>query len=189
MAYILNNDKQEDFECSLALEGASLDDSMARVILEINDTMLMFKGTIDESGKCHVPIKNLKKIFPKEATGNMKLEVIAEDTYFSPWEDSVTIKPSKVVTVESVKLNKEPEKPKMVVEVKEQKVEQKPVKKPSPNINELCESLIKQGFNKTVIYKNKKQSIPVLGKVIHEYYKAYDMKPEKGAMKEILNNL
>lgn len=182
MAYILNNDKSEDFECKLALEGASLDDSSARVILEVGDYNVMFKGRIDESGKCIVPIKNLKKIFPKEVSGNMKLEVIAEDTFFSPWEDSVTIKPSKSLTVETVKVEDKPKKPKMVVEVKE-------TPKPLPDLNELSESLIKQGFTKTVIEENKKKAIPILGKVICEYYKAYGVTPEKGTVKQLLQKL
>jgi len=182
MAYILNNDRQEDFECILALEGASLDDSSARVLLEVGDTILMFKGSINEGGKCQVPIKNLRKIFPKEVSGKMKLEVIAEDTYFSPWEEDVTIKPARSITVETVQFNKEPEKPKMkMVEVKQ--------KKPEPNIEELCESLKKQGFTKQVIYRNKAKAIPVLGRVIQEYYKSLDTKPEKGITKTILEKL
>jgi hypothetical protein len=182
MAYILNNDRQEDFECVLSLEGASLDDSSARILLEVNDTIIMFKGIINEGGKCQVPIKNLRRIFPSEVTGKMKLEVIAEDTYFSPWEDDVTIKPSKSITVETVQLRKEPEKPRMKIqEIKQRKV--------LPNINELCESLKRQGFTKKVIEENRAKAIPILGKVIQEYYKSLDAKPEKGITKQILAKL
>lgn len=178
MGYILNNDKQEDFKCNLALEGASLDDSSARILLEIGDTILMFKGSVNENGTCSIPIKNLKKIFPNEISGKMKLEVIAEDTFFSPWEDDVTIKPSKSVTVEAVSIKKEPEKPKMVVEVAK--------REKKPDIDELCENLKKQGFTKEVILKDVKKSIPILGKVIHEYYKSFNTKPVKGISKKIL---
>jgi hypothetical protein len=184
MSYILNNDKQEDFECTLALEGAELDDSTARIIVEAAGFNVMFNGSINSDGKCIVPIKNLKKLFPKETSGTMKLEVIAEDTYFSPWEDSVTIKPSKSITVETVKKTEPTKKPRMQVEVKK-----KILPKPTPNISELCESLKSSGFTKEVIYKNKRKSIPVLGKVIQEYYRSLDATPQKGIVKEILKQL
>jgi hypothetical protein len=184
MSYILNNDRQEDFECTLSLEGADLDDSKARIIVEAAGYNVMFNGVINEDGKCTVPIKNLKKLFPKEVNGTMKLEVIAEDTYFSPWEDDVTIKPSKTLTVETVKKSEPISKPQMKVEVKQPTVE-----KPKPNINELCETLKLSGFTKKVIMENKKTAIPTLGKVIHEYYKSLDATPEKGIVKEILQKL
>lgn len=181
MSYILNNDKIEEFECTLALEGASLEDSSARIIVEAAGFNLMFEGTINEDGKCVVPIKNLKKLFPKEISGKMKLEVIADDTYFSPWSDNVIIKPSKTLTVETVQ-PKESKKPAMQVQVKAQP-------KPKPSITELCEALRSKGFTKEVITKNKKKSIPILGQVIQEYYKSLDTVPGKGIVKEILKKL
>lgn len=186
MAYTLYNDKAEDFECSLSLEGASLDNSFARLILECNEYNLIFKGTISDDGKCHVPIKNIKRLFPKESSGNLMLEVVADDAYFSPWSDEVTIKPSKMVTVESVNMGGKPQKPKMkVMEVKQSKL----IEKNKPNLDELCESLKKYGFTREILQKNTKKSIPVLGKVIYEYYKAFDIKPAKGVLKEIVNKL
>jgi hypothetical protein len=182
MSYLLNSDKLENFECKLCLEGASLNDSSARVVINANGYNLLYEGVIDSDGKCNVEITGLKKIFPAEVNGNMKLEVIADDTYFCPWEESVTIKPSKSLTVETVKTPQLPSKPQMKVEVKE-----KP--KPQPNINELCEVLRVNGFTKEVVYKNKKKSIPILGKVIKEYHNSLGAKPQKGIIKEILNKL
>lgn len=189
MAYTLYNDKTEDFECSLSLEGASLDNSFARLILECNEYNLIFKGTISEGGKCRIPIKNLKRLFPNESQGNLMLEVVADDAYFSPWSDEVTIKPSKVVTVESVNLGNDISKPKMVVTEIKEKPKQEVKEKVTPNINELCESLKNSGFTKDVIYKNRKKAIPVLGRVIHEYYKSFNVKPKAGILKEIVNKL
>jgi hypothetical protein len=184
MAYLLNNDKSENFECKLSLEGAELSDSKARILIEAGGYNLLYEGVINSDGQCNVEIAGLKKLFPTETTGNMRLEVIAEDTYFSPWEESCTIRPSKVLTVETVKTPAVPSKPKMQIEVKA-----KPTPKPKPSLSQLCETIKSKGFTKEVINKNKKKAIPALGRVIQEYYKSFDATPQKGIIKEILNKL
>ena len=181
MAYTLHNDIQEDFKCKLELEGASLNSSHARIIIEAGEHNLLFKGKIDKNGNCSVPISNLKKIFLHEILGNMKLEVIADDTFFVPWEDSVTIKPSKSVKVESVSDFKN----KLI----DESTQPKKVTKPLPNLNKLSKSLIDQGFTRKVIEENKKEAIPILGKVIHEYYKSYGMTPKPGTAGRLLKKL
>lgn len=98
--YVLYTDKSEDFKCHIDIEGAQLSSTRARVVLENKDLNLMFEGSIDASGNCVIPIKKLKNILPEGCEGNMKLEVIADDTYFSPWEDSFSVKVNKKVTVE-----------------------------------------------------------------------------------------
>ena len=84
--YKLYTDKQETFECDLFLEGADLKESSARIVVESKDLTLMFKGTIDDKGNCKVPIKKLRGLVSENDKGTMRLEVIAEDTYFNPWE-------------------------------------------------------------------------------------------------------
>ena len=37
-----------------------------------------------------------------KSKGNIKLEVIADDTYFTPWSSNYTLETSKVVTVEMI---------------------------------------------------------------------------------------
>ena len=107
MAYKLYLDKQETFECQLQLEGASLSKSKARILLETSKgTTLLFEGEIESSGKCIVKIPKLKNKID-EISGKMKLEVIAEDTYFEPWEDTFTIEQSKKLTVEVKTQSKE----------------------------------------------------------------------------------
>ena len=98
--YVLYTDKSEDFKCHIDVEGTKLSSTRARVVLENKDLNLMFEGSIDGSGNCVIPIKKLKNILPEGAEGTMKLEVIADDTYFSPWEDSFSVKVNKKVTVE-----------------------------------------------------------------------------------------
>ena len=100
MNYKLYIDKKENFECQLKIEGASLRDAKSRMIIESDDFNLMFDGTIDNSGKCVVPISRLKGLLREGTKGTMKLEVIAEDTLFTPWESDFEVEASKKVTVE-----------------------------------------------------------------------------------------
>ena len=57
--YKLFTDKAELFECDIKIEGASLSNSTARLVVETNDYSLMFNGSIDSLGKCKIPIKKL----------------------------------------------------------------------------------------------------------------------------------
>lgn len=98
--YTLYTDKQEIFECSISLEGATVKNSQARLIVETDHLNLLFKGTINESGKCTIPIKRLKNLIDESSTGQIRLEVIADDTYFTPWESKFNVKTAKKVTVE-----------------------------------------------------------------------------------------
>jgi len=125
--YKLYTDKQEIFECDIQLEGASVNQSQARLVIETEDLALLFKGTINSQGKCRIPVKKLKGLLNEDTKGNIKLEVIAEDTYFTPWESTFSVDASKKVTVE-VKSQQEDviveeTKPTVVVEnVKEEEI-------------------------------------------------------------------
>jgi len=98
--YKLFTDKSELFECDIKLQGASLKKSKARLVVETQDYSLMFNGSISNSGKCEIPIKKLKGLIEEDTIGNIRLEVIAEDTYFTPWESEFEVETSKKVTVE-----------------------------------------------------------------------------------------
>jgi len=98
--YKLFTDKSELFECDIKIEGASLSNSTARLVVETNDYSLMFNGKINSSGKCEIPIKKLKGLIDESSKGNIRLEVIADDTYFIPWKSEFEINASKKVTVE-----------------------------------------------------------------------------------------
>ena len=58
--YKLFTDKSETFECDIKIEGATLSNSTARLVVETSDYSLMFNGSISSDGKCKVPIKKLK---------------------------------------------------------------------------------------------------------------------------------
>lgn len=98
--YKLFTDKTEVFECKIQLEGASIKNSQARLLIESENLSLVFKGEISSDGKCKIPIKKLKGLLDENTQGNVKLEVIAEDTYFTPWESKFTVETSRKITVE-----------------------------------------------------------------------------------------
>lgn len=115
--YTFYTDKTEIFECNISLQGAKLTDSKARLILESDDYNLVFYGAITKDGKCTIPVKKLKSVLSENTKGKVKLEVIAEDTYFEPWADDFDVETSKKVQVEVKSSNKTP-----IVESSEKKI-------------------------------------------------------------------
>ena len=98
--YKLYTDKIENFEANIKLQGASLNKSKARLVVEAEGFDLMFNGSISKSGKVKVPVKRLRGLLDENTKGTIKLEVIAEDTYFVPWQSKFEVKASKKITVE-----------------------------------------------------------------------------------------
>ena len=96
--YTLYSDKQNIFECDIQLEGASLTDAFARLIIESDNINLMYNGTITSDGTCRIEMPRLKGIVKE--SGNLRLEVIADDMYFNPWNSDFELKKSKNITVE-----------------------------------------------------------------------------------------
>lgn len=96
--YKVYADKAETFSCDIELEGANLKDTEVRLVLESDNWNLMFPGEIDRNGKVTIPIRKLN-IFEEGTKGKIKMEVIAEGTVFTPWEDDFEVKMSKKVMV------------------------------------------------------------------------------------------
>ncbi len=118
--YKLFTDKVEIFECDVKLDGASLTNSIARIIVESQDVNLLFNGTVSADGKCKIPIKKLKGLLGENSKGTIKLEIIADDTYFVPWSSGFAVQTAKKVTVEiksqtaeMIELNKKEEVPQL----------------------------------------------------------------------------
>ena len=180
MSYKLYTDKQEIFECKIHLEGASLTKATSRILVETQDLKLMFEGKIDKDGNCKVPIKKLRGLLGEDDRGTMKLEVIAEDIYFLPWESDFTIDTEKKIKVEVKQQKKsiiKSNKPKMIV--KEVKHSFDPVKKITKTLNE-------RGVTQKNVIKNRKQMIPIL----NEYMKKTGYKKGfKNFIREILTKL
>jgi len=148
----LYTDKKELFECNVALEGVNIKDSKIRAILKFDDKNLMIEGQIKSGGKGEIIFPKLKGLTEEGNKGKMELEVIAEDAYFQPYEEDFEVSVSKKVTVEV--LNKEEQKPKIVVE------------RVTPE-TELMKMLKENGITKKMLVKNKSRFTPVL----HNYYK------------------
>ena len=140
--YKLFTDKTELFECSISLEGASLKKSKARLVIETPEYSLLFNGNISKGGKCEIPIKKLKGLIDENTKGNIRLEVIAEDTFFTPWESDFEVDVSKKVTVEvKSQTTKKP-----IVEAKV-KVKEKPTITEKEHVINLFKLLIKDDIN------------------------------------------
>jgi len=159
--YTLYTDKQELFECSISLEGASVKNSQARLIVESDNLNLLFKGTIDSNGKCTVPIKKLKNLLEESTKGKIRLEVIADDTYFTPWESDFEVETAKKVTVEIKSQSNKTTiaEAKSGVVVKDIKV--------GDHIQNLSKMLVKENINVHNITKNKVK----LNNIISSYLK------------------
>ena len=168
MSYKLYTDKQEIFECNIYLEGASLTKATSRIIVETQDLKLMFEGTIDKDGNCKVPIRKLNGLLKEDDSGTMKLEVIAEDTYFLPWESDFEVDTAKKIKVEVRQQGGRRSaehseygnyhKPRMIV----QEVKKSKPKKSINPVDKVVNSLHKNGVGVSTIYESKKEMIPML---------------------------
>ena len=151
--YKLFTDKTELFECNISLQGASLKKSKARLVVETKDYSLLFNGSINSNGKCEIPIRKLKGLIDEDTSGNIRLEVIAEDTFFTPWQSDFEVETSKKVTVE-VK-TQTTQKP--ILEAKATIKPQQVTKSEKTHVVNLFKLLIKEDINiDNISYKRNK---------------------------------
>ena len=174
--YKLFTDKSELFECDIKLQGASLNKSKARLVVETQDYSLMFNGSISKGGKCEIPIRKLKGLIDEDTKGNIRLEVIAEDTFFTPWESDFEVETSKKVTVE-VK-SQTTKKPIIEAKVKITNSEQQ-------HVLNLLKLLIKEDINiKNISYKRNK-----LNNIVATYLKENTIKNTNKVINGVLQRL
>ena len=174
--YKLFTDKSELFECDIKLQGASLKKSKARLVVETQDYSLMFNGSISTSGKCEIPIRKLKGLIDEDTTGNIRLEVIAEDTFFTPWETDFEVETSKKVTVEvKTQTSKKPiVEAKVTITDSEQK-----------HVINLFKLLIKENLNiKNISYTRNK-----LNNIVATYLKENTVKNTNKVISGVLKKL
>ena len=174
--YKLFTDKSELFECDIKLQGASLKKSKARLVVETQDYSLMFNGSISKGGKCEIPIRKLKGLIDEDTTGNIRLEVIAEDTFFTPWETDFEVETSKKVTVEvKTQTSKKPiVEAKVTITDSEQK-----------HVINLFKLLIKENINiKNISYKRNK-----LNNIVATYLKENTVKNTNKVISGVLKKL
>ncbi len=168
--YKLFTDKSELFECDIKLEGASLSKSSARLVVETSDYSLLFKGEINSNGKCEIPIRKLKGLIDENTTGNIRLEVIAEDTFFTPWESDFEVDASKKVTVE-VK-SQQTKKPIVETKVNVKVKDEKPTLTEKDHVINLLKLLVKEDINiENISYKRN-----ALNNIVATYLKENTVK-------------
>ena len=174
--YKLFTDKTELFECSISLQGASLKKSKARLVIETPEYSLLFKGKISKGGKCEIPIKKLKGLIDEDLTGNIRLEVIAEDTFFTPWESDFEVETSKKVTVEvKTQTTKKP-----IVEAKVTITDSE-----QEHVVNLLKLLINENINiKNISYKRNK-----LNNIVATYLKENTVKNTNKVISGVLKKL
>ena len=178
--YKLFTDKTELFECSISLQGASLKKSKARLVVETQDYSLLFNGTISKSGKCEIPIRKLKGLIDEDTSGNIRLEVIAEDTFFTPWESDFEVETSKKVTVEvKSQTTKKP-----IVEAKV-KVKENVTNPEKQHVINLLKLLVKENINiNNISFKRNK-----LNNIVATYLKENTVKNTNKVIGGVLKNL
>ena len=179
--YKLFTDKSELFECDIKLQGASLKKSKARLVVETQDYSLMFNGSISNSGKCEIPIKKLKGLIDEDITGNIRLEVIAEDTYFTPWESEFEVETSKKVTVEvKSQTSKKP-----IVEAKVKVKGNTITESEQQHVVNLLKLLVNENINiKNISYKRNK-----LNNIVATYLKENTIKDTEKVISGVLKRL
>ena len=182
--YKLFTDKAELFECDIKIEGASLSNSTARLVVETNDYSLMFTGKISTDGKCTIPIKKLKGLIDENTKGNMRLEVIAEDTYFIPWKSDFEIEASKSVTVEV----KSQSNKKVIKEnrIQVSNVKQQISKKDIDHVANIMKLLVRENINMKNLHLKKDR----LNKIVATYTKYKPINEnKKSVIKGVLKGL
>ena len=191
--YTLYTDKVENFKCSIDLEGASLDDTKVRLVLENSKINLLYEGEVDSSGNCTIPISKLKNVLKEGTEGTMKLEVIAEDTFFSPWEDDFKVATNKKVTVEVLSNSKDTIKEsKVKVKVDYKKPTKKVVKESTKKTKKIQDHssivskvLERKGINKENITEN----IDSVSKILHKYTKLYNIDNQNDLLVKVLSKI
>ena len=165
--YTLFLDKPTEFKCKIQLEGASLKNSHARLVLSHNQTKMLYEGTIDPSGQCSIEIPKLSEWFSDSDAGKLQLEVIADGAYFAPWESDFKLDKSRKVTVEVAQPKAKPI-PQIRVEVQSKKTSQDYI------IENTVTFLKKNGVTKANALKNKKMIRESLISNIEKYNESMD---------------
>jgi hypothetical protein len=181
MSYKLYTDKQEVFECDVAVKNASLKNSIARLVVESDNLDLVFKGKIQD-GKCIVPIKKLKGLLEENSKGNIHLEIIVEDTYFKPWESQFIVEEHTSVKVQVKEQKENSNKPILEVKIKDptKNLIQK-VSVPAQELISICKLFEVNSKNYTTTKKIDFKQI------VKEYFK--ENKEFKNKISPILNEV
>jgi hypothetical protein len=98
MPYKIYTDRDGEFTCEVSAKNASLDGSIARIVLSSSGLNIINEGHI-KNGKCVVPIKKVKGLLKEYSIGKIHLELIVDNMYFRPWESSFQVEENTSVAV------------------------------------------------------------------------------------------
>lgn len=172
--YSIVLDQQKNFECQIKLEGASLSNSKARLLMETDGLNLIFNGKIDNNGKVSIPINKLKNVLNENQRGTITLEVIADDVYFTPWNSDFEASLSKKVEVVMKEEVETPSKPRVSVVVENNNV---------THLDSLYTIIKENGINITNIKNNGKK----LNIIINDYITKHKL--QENELIELMKNL
>lgn len=106
---VFYRDSSDVFRCQVDIQGASVNESRVRLVLEFdNGKTYLFKGKVKSDGMCEISVPKLKE--EDGSGGTAILEVIAENAFFEPWSGQFNLKSRKSVQVESVQVSTSSEK-------------------------------------------------------------------------------
>lgn len=159
MSYILYTDKNENFECTVDVTNASLKNSQVRLVAESENFNLMFPGKI-EDGKALISIKKVRGLLDEHTTGKLRLEVIVDDMFFSPWESDFIVEQHTSVKVQ-VSEQRTSAKPNVSVTVR-----------PAQSIKDVIASeIVKKLVEQNITVDNLSKNKPKASKIINTYFK------------------
>ena len=99
--YKLFSDVDRKFTCKVDVDGVKLNECSARMIVTSeNGPNLFYEGKIDNNGNCEINLKRVKNLLDENSEGKLRLEVIADNTMFIPWESGFIVETKKKVTIE-----------------------------------------------------------------------------------------
>lgn len=166
--------KSQTFECNVEIEGADGNSAKSRLILSPNNDnkKIFFEGEVNAQ-KCKILVPPLSNISNQ---GNIVLEIIVEDTLFSPWESVYEIK--EPVKVESVELTKSKKNVKMIKDDVQLKTE-KPKVKIQPIITEEPKKKKDGIIRETASLKDRN--------LVKKYLNEFKKEKDKNLIKEFIN--
>jgi hypothetical protein len=166
--YKLYTDVDKKFSCKVDVGGVSLSECKSRMILETDGLNLVFNGIITKDGMCEVQLTKLKNILSENTKGKLKLEVIAENTLFTPWETECLVDVYRRLNISEIKLESDSDiiddRPKVSVKLGE-------VSKPKKEITNESKYKVHIDLLKNEMKKRNITTMDHFNKLIESYKK------------------
>jgi len=174
--YDLYIDDPQAIKCKAEISGAENANKKVRLMVETSAQCLYFNGSVSDTGEINVPMHSLKNILKESTGGKLMLEMVIDDTLFTPWETDFVTKLKKKVAISEVKSTNSQKGIKMLttptpVEEKTTNVPETPKNsvKERSSIIEHTKSIVSLLRNSKITYSNIVENKDKVSKVISEY--------------------